>query len=102
MVRKMKESSCWSPYVFLGVGFLVAGEEGSISIPMGVGMKFNLYRQFSWGIEWGVRKLFTDKIDGISDPWGTGESNNIYNKDCFFVAGVTLTYRFPVNMECHF
>lgn len=102
MVRKIKESSWWSPYIFAGVGYFGAGSENSVSIPFGVGMKFNLYRQLSCGIEWGARKLFTDKIDRLYDPWGTGETNFIYNKDWFFVAGITLTWRFPVNPECFF
>lgn len=102
MVRKVKESSWGSPYIFLGAGFLVAGSEGSMSIPFGAGVKFNLFRQWSCGVEWGARKLFTDKADQLYDPWGTGETNFVYNKDWFFVAGVTLTYRFPVNMECYF
>lgn len=102
MVRKVKESSCWSPYIFTGVGYLAAGDNGSVSIPMGVGVKFNLYRQLSCGIEWSARKLFTDKVDDLYDPWGTGETNFIFNKDWFFVAGITLTYRFPINPECHF
>lgn len=102
MVQKIKESSWWCPYIFAGVGFFSAGSEGSVSIPLGLGIKFNLYRQLSCGIEWGTRKLFTDKIDNLYDPWGTGETNFVYNKDWFFVAGVTLTYRFPVNPVCHF
>lgn len=102
MVSKTEESSWWCPYIFAGAGFFGAGKSSSVSIPLGLGVKFNLYKQFSWGIEWGCRKLFTDKIDGLQDPWGTGETNFIYNKDWFFVAGVTLTYRFPMNPECHF
>ncbi len=102
MVRKIKESSWGAPYIFMGVGFLAAGENKSVSIPMGVGVKFNLYRQLSCGIEWSTRKLFTDKIDGLHDPWGTGETNFIFNKDWFFVAGITLSYRFRMNRECYF
>lgn len=63
-------------------------------------MKFNLYGNLSCGVEWGGRKLFTDKIDGLEDAWETGETNFFFNKDWFFVSGVTLTYRFPMNMEC--
>ena len=77
----MKEFSCWSPYLFTGVGYLGAGDESSVSIPWGIGVKFNLYRQWSCGIEWSARKLFTGKIDLVYDPWGTGETNFIYNKD---------------------
>lgn len=102
MVRKIKESSWCSPYLFLGIGFLGAGKENSMTIPFGLGLKFNLYRQWSCGLEWSARKLFTDKVDKLYDPWGTGETNFLYNKDWFFIAGLTLTYRFPVNPECHF
>lgn len=101
-VQKVKESSWWSPYLFTGAGYFGAGEEGGVSIPLGIGMKFNLYRQWSCGIEWSARKLFTDKIDRLSDPWETGETNFIYNKDWFFVAGITVSYRFSLNPECHF
>ena len=101
-VQKVKESSWWSPYLFTGVGYLGAGDESSVSIPLGIGVKFNLYRQWSCGIEWSARKLFTDKIDLVYDPWGTGETNFIYNKDWFFVGGITVSYRFPLNPECHF
>lgn len=100
MVPKTDKSSLWSPYIFCGLGFFSAGEEGGLSVPLGVGVKFNLYGGLSCGIEWGCRKLFTDKIDGLEDPWETGETNFIYNKDWFFVSGITLTYRFPVNAEC--
>lgn len=102
MVRKEPESSWWSPYIFAGVGLFRTRTTGSVSLPLGVGMKLNLYRQFSCGLEWGTRKLFTDQIDGLSDPWKTGETNVIFNKDWFFVTGITLTYRFPVHPECHF
>lgn len=102
MVSKVERSSLWSPYIFTGVGFLTTGEGGGVNIPLGVGVKFNVYRQISCGIEWSVRKMFTDKLDGLSDPWGTGETNFIYNKDWFFVAGLTISYRFPTSPECHF
>lgn len=101
-VHKVDKSSWWAPYMFTGIGYLGAGSAESVSIPMGVGVKFNLYRQLSCGIEWSARKLFTDKLDGVYDPWGTGETNFIYNKDWFFVAGFTLSYRFPTDPECHF
>ena len=102
LVRKSAKSSWWSPYTLAGVGFIGTGEEGSMSIPLGVGIKFNLYRQWSCGVEWSTRKLFSDKLDGLADAWGTGETNFIFNKDWFFVAGFTLTYRIPMNPECYF
>lgn len=102
MVRKVEHSSWWSPYIFTGIGFVGTNEKGGLSVPLGVGVKFNVYRQISCGIEWSTRKMFTDKLDGLSDPWGTGETNFIYNKDWFFVTGITISYRFPMNPECYF
>lgn len=102
MVAKTKESSFWAPYLFTGVGFISTEAAGSLTIPLGVGVKFNLYRQFSCGIEWSARKTFSDILDGLDDPWKTGESNFIYNKDWFFVTGITISYRFPTSPECHF
>lgn len=101
LVRKTEKSSWWSPYTLAGVGIFTAGDVGCLSVPLGVGMKFNLFRQWSCGVEWTTRKLFSDKVDGLADPWGTGETNFIFNKDWFFVAGFTLTYRFPMNPECY-
>lgn len=102
MVSKVERSSLWSPYIFTGVGFLATEDGSGVHIPLGLGVKFNVYRQISCGFEWSARKMFTDKLDGLSDPWGTGETNFIYNKDWFFVAGVTISYRFPTSPECHF
>lgn len=102
MVRKTEESSWWSPYMSLGVGYLKADRTETLSIPLGVGVKFNLYRQLSCGIEWTTRKLFTDRLDGLEDPWKTGETNFLFNRDWFFVSGMTLTYRFPMSRKCRF
>lgn len=100
LVPRTEKSSLWSPYLYAGLGVFTANDEGGMAIPLGVGVKFNLYGNFSCGVEWGCRKLFTDKIDGLEDAWETGETNFFFNKDWFFVSGVTLTYRFPVNTEC--
>ncbi len=102
MVRKIEKSSWWTPYMFAGIGILAVGDEASVAIPIGLGVKFNLYRSFSCGVEWSTRKLFSDMIDQLEDPWETGETNFMYNKDWFFVAGVTLTYRFPVESVCFY
>jgi hypothetical protein len=37
-----------------------------LSIPMGLGLKVNISNRFSLGMEYGVRKTFTDYIDDVS------------------------------------
>lgn len=100
MVPKVEKSSLWSPYIYAGVGYLTGGGQGGMSIPLGVGIKLNVWGPLSCGVEWGCRKLFTDKLDGLEDPWKTGETNFIFNKDWVFVGGLTLTYRFPIDPVC--
>jgi len=41
----------------------------SISIPFGLGVKFNFFRRFSTGLEWGWRKTFTDYLDDVSTKY---------------------------------
>ena len=40
-----------------------------ISIPIGIGMKYSLNRKLSIGLEYGVRKTFTDYIDDVSTTY---------------------------------
>ena len=41
LVPKTDKSSLWSPYLYTGLGFFTANDEGGIVIPLGVGVKFN-------------------------------------------------------------
>ncbi len=101
LVRKTNRSSWWSPYIFAGAGILIAEDKSRANIPMGLGIKFNLFGQMSCGIEWSARKTFTDDLDKLSDIWKTGETNFIYNKDWFFVTGITISYRFRKEPPCY-
>jgi len=37
-----------------------------ISIPFGVGFKFNIWRNLAGAVEWGMRRTFTDYLDDVS------------------------------------
>jgi len=41
----------------------------NISVPFGLGLKFNFLRNFSIGIEWGMRKTWTDYIDDVGGTY---------------------------------
>ncbi len=143
--QKMK----YTPYIFGGVGFFFFnpkdtdgnslknyGTEGqlvnfdgrtpyssrSLVIPFGIGFKYSLSEKIGVGIEWGMRKTFTDYLDDISttyyldattspvtdalrasDPTlshkpyeqrGNPETKDWY---CFF--GFSITYKFNVIKE---
>jgi hypothetical protein len=134
----------FTPYIFGGIGFFTftprsadgielqpLGTEGQnvnfngrspysqwgISIPFGFGFKYSLTERLGLGIEWGMRKTFTDYIDDVSttfylegssiDPNNTAQilsdptmSHEPYMQrgdnrkmDWFNFFGVTLTYK---------
>lgn len=100
------------------------------NIPFGLGIKFNVVDRFSIGIEYGMRLLFTDYLDDVSNrygpngeilmysgvvaaelsdqsrgPWSTF-SNDGYQRgirtdnDWFGYAGITLTYNIKDPSTC--
>lgn len=98
-----------SPYVFAGLGLafgspeadndrtkaIVQGyddSEGSrLSIPVGLGLKFDLSRKIALGIEGGLRPTFSDEVDGISRyPQGGEETDD---NDWYGFGGLNLTFR---------
>lgn len=102
-------SSPFSPYVFIGVaGFIVnpevendggyytesSGALTTFSIPFGAGIKFDLGRNWGVGIEWGMRKTYTDEIDGLSpEYYGGYQLSNSQNNDWYSILGITLNYK---------
>ena len=96
----------WTPYLFLGLGaFYMIGDEpvngeGQYSsiqpvIPFGTGLKFDINPYININVEFGLRKLFTDWVDDVSDA-RTNTKNfqygNKYDKDWYNFFGITLTY----------
>lgn len=99
-----------SPYVYSGLTyfvydelFVVNGETkkdyeaGSFAIPMIVGVKSNILKNFVLGIEVGARYTFTDNLDG-SNPKNENleplKFGNINSNDWYVFTGFTLTYTF--------
>lgn len=46
---------------------------GQIAVPFGMGFKFNISGRVSMGIEYGIRKLFTDYLDDVSTTYASPE-----------------------------
>ncbi|WP_258102724.1 porin family protein [Marinoscillum sp. MHG1-6] len=102
--RNEKKPNDWSPYAFMGVGFINLNDVGptyedfnhlQATIPAGFGVKYLVGKQFTLGAEIGLRKTFFDYLDGISDgdilikDYQFGNPND---DDWFFYTGITLTY----------
>jgi hypothetical protein len=103
----------FSPYIFLGLGLFninpeaeylgtwyelqPLGTEGqgivsgkklysltNISVPFGIGIKIGLFKAVCLGLEWGMRKTYTDYIDDVSttyiDPALFSKGNDNYTQ----------------------
>lgn len=80
----------YSTYVFGGVGMQsysydllyigqTSGSEITPTIPFGLGFKFNLSKRIGLGIEAGMRKTFSDKLDNLDDPLSYEITDNLSN-----------------------
>lgn len=98
-----------------------------VSIPFGLGIKFNIGNRFALSMEYGLRKTFTDYIDDVSGTYvdpdilatengilsaqmanksidgviSTGQQRgNSSNKDWYVIAGAILSYRLKKATTC--
>ena len=108
-----KSTSPFSPYVFIGLaifrvnptasGRLFSDVESSmisVSIPFGLGLKFHFAGNLGLGIEWGMRKTYTDNIDGLPSQYENGyQLSNTQNNDWYSILGVTLNYKFLTDKD---
>jgi len=79
---------------------IIEGSELATTIPFGFGFKYNLGQRVGIGVEYQVRKFFSDKLDDLDDPLAyfnnLGEeilyTSKIHNNDWSGYLGVHLTY----------
>jgi hypothetical protein len=86
----------YSPYVSAGLGYSIDlfGESKShLYIPFGGGVKVNLGKRLSSGVEVSARKNFTDLIDGVSNPGGEDVQTPVGNNDWYMFTGLFFTYK---------
>lgn len=91
----------WSPYILGGVGYSVIisnNQVGAVmpannhlSIPFGAGVKYNITRRLSGGLEWTHHKTFTSRLDGVVSPVG---ETFLANNDWYSYFGLFITYKF--------
>lgn len=87
-----------TPFVFAGVGCTYVdtsqGEVITANIPVGVGVKYKVATRLNLGIEWAMHFTFSDKLDGVVDPYLIKSTGAFKNRDCFSALQLTLTYSF--------
>ena len=87
----------YTPYISTGIaGALImdtdAASENLMSFPFGLGLKLNLTRRISTGVEWSFRKTFSDRVDGLENP--SGSVTLLHNNDWYSLLGVFITFKF--------
>lgn len=103
LLRNVKN---WTPYVFGGLGVYSYGKlnnassEGGLTnklmFPLGLGVKYEIKRPWSLGLEFGTRFTRSDYLDGngftdgTTDKFGQGTPQ----KDHYTYTALTLSYTF--------
>ena len=100
-----KNKNRFSPFIYLGIGgnyILSSGSfENPITIPFGLGIKYNIFERFTLGLEWGYRKTFNDLIDGVINTQDEINTPVIHNDDWYSFCGVFVTYKlFRNKIDC--
>ncbi len=94
--RKLKR---FSPYITAGLGLTVWSVEGNtgaaFTIPFGIGFKYKPSRRLNLGLEFLMKKTFTDRLDGpmLDDTVGI-KSSFMKNTDWYSTLTFTVSYEF--------
>ena len=94
--RKLKR---FTPYITAGLSLTMWTVDKSIfagfTIPMGIGVKYKVNERLNLGLEFLMKKVFSDKLDGVqlSDPY-TIKSSFAKNTDWYSTITFTVSYDF--------
>lgn len=85
-----------TPYITGGLGFTnVKTPSGSVfttGIPLGMGVRYKLAERVNVALEWMMHFTFSDKLDGVYEPYGIESKGLFKNTDSFSVLGLTVSY----------
>lgn len=100
-----KNDNRFAPFIFVGIGgnYILSsgGFENPITIPFGLGIKYNIFERFTLGLEWSYRKTFNDEIDGVLNVQDDQNIPVIHNDDWYSFGEVFLTYKlFKDKIDC--
>ena len=94
-----------TPFIALGAGLAFAkGDETATAfqMPIGFGVKYKLQKRLNLALEWMMHFSGSDRLDGVSDPYGIKSSDLFKNTDCYQGLQLTLTYEFMEKCKtCH-
>lgn len=94
--RKLKR---WTPYITAGLGVTAWKADGKFgaaaTIPLGIGFKYKPALRWNLGLEFLMKKTFTDRLDGehLKDPYSI-KSGFMKNTDWYSTLTITISYEF--------
>lgn len=103
--RKLKR---FSPYITGGLSMTIWTVEGhtyaGFTIPFGIGLKFKPSKRLNLGLEFLMKKVFSDRLDGenLKDPFAI-KSAFAKNTDWYSTLTFTVSYEFSKRcQQCHY
>lgn len=103
--RKLKR---WTPYIAAGAGITAWSVDSkfgaAFTIPVGFGFKYKPALRWNLGIEFLMKKTFSDRLDGknLADPLGI-KSEFMKNTDWYSTLTFTVSYEFSKRCAvCHY
>ena len=96
----------YTPYVSAGIGchLILTSDVNAynhITIPFGLGFKFNITKRLSGGIENTFRKTYYDNLDGIENFSLDNKNRLLGNKDWYTFTGFFMSYKiFNFREDC--
>lgn len=90
-----------APFITFGLGLVHHSGENSgitMSLPIGVGIKYKIGQRLNLIAEWAFRLTPSDELDGRKDLYGIKSSGLFKNTDCYGVLQLALTY--DIWMKC--
>ena len=84
-----------TPYIFGGLGTTVYKTDKTqlaMNMPLGFGVKYKAADRLNVGLEWAMHFTSTDRLDGVSDPYGIKSHGLFKNTDCYSHLRLSVTY----------
>ena len=87
-----------TPYIYIGLGATIAKPDKSdkseiaLNIPLGGGVKYKMTDRVNLAAEWTMHFTGSDRLDGVSDPYGIKSSGLFKNTDCYSHLRLSVSY----------
>ena len=84
-----------TPYIFLGLGATVYKTDKAqlaMNMPLGFGVKYKAADRVNVAVEWAMHFTGSDRLDGVSDPYGIKSSGLFKNTDCYSHLRLSVSY----------